>query len=126
VSGTPGAQHVGTTSGIVIGVSDGEASASLAAFSVSVQALALGSATVSWTPPTTNTDGSPLTNLSGYKVYWGTTQGSYPNSATINNPGITTYVVESLAPGTYYFAATAMNGAGAESGLSSAGSKTIQ
>ena len=72
-----------------------------------MQAVATGSATLSWNPPTTNTDGSPLTNLAGYKVYWGTTPGNYSSSATIMNPGIATYVVESLTPNTYYFAVTA-------------------
>ncbi len=125
LSGTPGAQHVGTTTGIVITADDGEATASLAAFNVTVQAIAVGSATLSWTPPTTNTDGSPLTNLAGYKVYWGTSQGNYPNSVTLNNPGLTSYVVGNLAPGTYFFVATALNSAGVESTFSSAASKTI-
>jgi len=126
LSGTPGLQHVGTTSGIVISVSDGEASDSLAAFDLAVQAVATGSATLSWTPPTTNTDGSPLTNLAGYKVYWGTSQGSYSSSVTLNSPGITTYVIENLTPGTYFFVATAFNTAGTESTFSGVASKTIQ
>ena len=88
-------------------------------------AVATGSATLSWNPPTTNTDGSPLTNLAGYKVYWGTSQGSYPNSVTLMNPGLTSYVVENLAPGTYFFVATALNSISAESAFSAAGSKTI-
>jgi hypothetical protein len=107
-------------------VSDGKATASLPAFAVTVQAIALGSATLSWTPPTQNTDGSPLTNLSGYRIYWGTTQGSYPNSVTVSNPGLTSYVVESLVPGTYFFTATALNSSGVESGFSGVASKTIR
>jgi hypothetical protein len=125
LSGTPLAQHVGTTSGIVITVRDGALTASLPAFAVTVQAVATGSALLSWTPPTTNTDGSPLTNLAGYKIYWGTQQGTYPNSATLNNPGLATYVVEGLAPGTYFFVATAVNTLGAESSFSGVASKTI-
>jgi hypothetical protein len=125
LSGTPGPEHVGTTAGIAITVSDGEDDASLAAFSVAVQAVATGSATLSWTPPTTNTDGSPLTNLSGYKVYWGTSQGNYSSSVTLNNPGLTSYVVGNLLPGTYFFVATALNTAGVESAFSAAGSKAI-
>jgi hypothetical protein len=109
----------------VIGVSDGTASASLGAFSLSVQAVASGSATLSWQPPTTNTDGSSLTNLAGYKVYWGTTAGNYPNSVAVNNPGITTYVVENLTPNTYYFAVKAFNSVGVESTWSNSASKTI-
>jgi len=126
LSGTPAAQHVGTTTGIVISVSDGTDTRSLAAFNVTVQAVALGSATLTWVPPTTNTDGSPLTNLSGYKIYWGTTQGTYPNSTTLNNPGLTSAVVGSLTPGTYYFVATALSSAGGESSFSGVASKTIQ
>ena len=125
LQGTPGPGDVGTTTGIVIGVSDGTASASLGAFSISVQAVASGWATLSWQPPTTNTDGSPLTNLAGFRVYWGTTAGNYPSSVTISNPGITTYVVENLTPNTYYFAVKAFNSAGAESAWSNSGSKTI-
>lgn len=126
LQGTPSAAHVGTTSGIVISVTDGEATASLPAFAVTVQAVALGSATLSWTPPTANTDGSPLTNLAGYRIYWGPAPGSYPNSVTVNNPGLTSYVVESLVPGTYYFAATALNASGVESAFSGTASKTIR
>jgi len=126
LSGTPAAQHVGTTSGIVITASDGTLTTALPAFSVTVQALAIGSATLSWLPPTQNTDGSPLTNLAGYKIYWGTQQGTYPNSTTLNNPGLATYVVEGLAPGTYFFVATAINTVGAESSFSGVASKTIQ
>jgi hypothetical protein len=126
LSGTPGLADVGTTTGIVITADDGEATTSLAAFNVTVQAVAVGSATLTWLPPTTNTDGSPLTNLAGYKVYWGPSQGNYPNSATLNNPGLTSYVVGNLAPGTYFFVATALNSVGVESSFSGVGSKTIQ
>jgi Fibronectin type III domain len=126
LSGTPGLQHVGTTTGIVITADDGAATTSLAAFNLTVQAVAAGSATLTWMPPTTNTDGSPLTNLAGYNIYWGPSHGNYPNSATLNNPGLTSYVVGNLAPGTYFFVATALNSAGVESTFSAAASKTIQ
>jgi hypothetical protein len=125
LQGTPAAATVGTYSNIVIRVSDGTASASLPAFGITVVAVATGSATLSWTPPTTNTDGSPLTNLAGYRVRWGTTAGNYPNSVTLNNAGLTSYVVSSLVPGTYYFVVTALNSAGVESQLSNVASKTI-
>ena len=126
LQGTPGATHVGTTAGIVITVSDGSASASLPAFSIAVQAIAFGSATLTWMPPTTNTDGSPLTNLAGYRIHWGTTPGNYSSSVTVMNAGLTSYVVESLTPNTYYFSVTAINSSGAESGFSNTASKTIQ
>lgn len=125
LSGTPTAADVGATSNIVISVSDGAMSANLASFSVQVVATAIGSATVSWSPPTQNTDGTPLTNLAGYKVYWGTIEGTYPNSVTLNNPGLSSYVVEQLTPATWYFVLTAVNAAGVESDRSSAGSKRV-
>ncbi len=85
-----------------------------------------GSATLSWTPPTQNLDGTTLTDLSGYKIYYGTQQGNYPNSITINNPGVTEYVIDNL-PGnnTYYFAIAALDSENNESGLSNVASKTI-
>ena len=125
LSGTPGLANIGTTSGIVIAVSDGTLTASLPAFSITVQALAIGSATLSWSAPTQNTDGTPLTNLSGYKIYWGTVAGTYPNSVTLNNPGLSTYVVDSLGSGTYFFAASALTSSGGESALSAPATKII-
>jgi hypothetical protein len=126
LSGTPTAADVRSYTNIVIRVSDGQATTSLAAFSVAVVAVATGSATLSWTPPTQNTDGSPLTNLAGYRIYWGPSQSSYPNSATLNNSGLTSYVINQLTPGTWYFVATALNSQGVESSFSNSASKTIQ
>jgi hypothetical protein len=125
LQGTPTAANVGTFNNITIRVGDGKTTSSLAPFNVTVLAVASGSATLSWTPPTTNTDGSPLTNLVGYRVYWGPAAGNYPSSVTLNNAGLSSYVVGSLAPGTYYFAVAAVNSVGAESAKSNVGSKTI-
>jgi hypothetical protein len=125
LSGRPGLEHVGTASAIVISVHDGGATASLAAFDLTVQAFGAGSATLAWTPPTTNTDGSPLMNLSGYKVYWGTASGDYPNSVTLTNPGLTSYVVDNLAPATYFFVMTSVSAPGIESAVSRPATKTI-
>ena len=124
LQGAPSGGDVGTTSGIVISLSDGKATIALAAFNLTVQAVATGSATLTWTPPTQNTDGSPLTNLAGYKIYWGTSAGSYPTSVTVNNPGLSSYVVDNLMPGTHFFAVTVFNSSGTESGFSNAASKT--
>ena len=126
LSGTPSASNVGTFSNISIRVSDGKTTTSLATFSITVLAVASGSATLSWTPPTTNTNGTALTNLAGYKVYWGTSASSLSNSVTLNNAGLTSYVVSSLAPGTYYFAVSALNSSGVESAKSNSGTKTIR
>ena len=125
VSGTPSAAQVGTYSNITIRVSDGSTNASLAAFTIRVVATATGSATLSWTPPTQNSDGSPLNNLAGYKVYWGTSQNNYSSSVTVNNAGLSSYVVDQLTPATWYFAVTALNAAGVESGFSNVASKQV-
>jgi len=124
--GTPGTGTVGIYSNITIRVSDGIATASLPAFSIEVQQASMGSATLSWQPPTTRTDGSPLTNLTGYRIRYGTSQGSYPNMIDIVNEGVTSAVVENLPPATYYFVASAYDTTGAESSYSSAVSKTVQ
>jgi len=125
ISGTPGSGDVGSYSGITITVSDGSASANLGPFSITVNAVSLGSVTLNWTPPTENDDGSALTDLAGYKIYWGTTPGSYPNSVTLDNPGLTSYVVDNLSPGTYEFVATSFNAAGVESAYSNVATKVL-
>jgi hypothetical protein len=85
-----------------------------------------GVATVNWMPPTEKTDDSALTNLAGYKIYYGTSLGAYSNVITINNAGTTSYVIENLPNGkTYYFVVTAFDSNGRESGFSEVGSKTI-
>jgi hypothetical protein len=81
--------------------------------------------TINWQPPTENTDGSPLTNLSGYDIHYGTSSGDYTQSISVSNPGIATYVVDNLTPGTYYFSVAAVNAQGTESPLSSEVSATV-
>lgn len=126
LSGTPSAANVGTYANVRISVTDGVASANLASFSIQVVATAAGSATLNWTPPTQNTDGSPLINLAGYRVYWGTNQGNLSSSVTLNNPGLASYVVEQLTPATWYFALTAINASGVESPFSNLASKEVR
>jgi hypothetical protein len=127
LSGTPAAANVGTYSNIVIGVSDGQASASLNPFAITVSdAPANGSATLRWTAPTRNTDGSALTNLAGYRIFYGTSSGSMTQMIQVGNGGMTSYVVSNLSPATYYFTVRAYNSGGAESSASNTASKTIQ
>jgi hypothetical protein len=125
LTGTPGQGTAGTYANIVISVTDGKVKTSLAAFTITVQQTGSGSATLSWSPPTTRTDGTPLTDLAGYRIYYGTTSGNYPNKVTIDNPGVTTYVVEDLASGTHYFAMTVFDTAGVESARTNPVSKKI-
>ena len=86
----------------------------------------LASATLLWTAPTTNEDGSPLTDLAGYRVYQGTgCDATYPQVYDINDPTAVSYVVNNLADGTYCFVATAYDTAGNESVESNVASKTV-
>ena len=126
LSGTPNA--AGTASNIVIRVSDGAATASLAAFSITIAGASnsSGSASLSWQAPTTNTDGSSLTNLAGYRIVYGTSQNALNQTITISNPGTTRYVIDGLSPATWYFAVKAYSSNGTESSNSSVASKTIQ
>ena len=81
--------------------------------------------TLNWQPPTENVDGSALTDLAGYTIHYGTAAGTYTQTISLSNPGLATYVVSSLAPGTYYFAVAAVNSSGTESPLSSEVSATV-
>jgi hypothetical protein len=77
-----------------------------------------GAATLDWTAPTENSDGTVLTNLSGYTVYYGTSPGNMTQSVKITNPGLTAYTMTNLPAGTWYFTITANSADGAESARS--------
>jgi hypothetical protein len=126
LSGTPAAGNAGTYSNIVISVTDGKATTSLTAFSIAVKQATVGSAQLSWTPPTSNTDGSALTNLAGYRINYGTSSGALTNSVQIPTAGVTSYLVDNLTQGTWYFTVVAYTSAGLDSAASSMTSKTIQ
>jgi hypothetical protein len=126
VSGTPSATYAGTYSNIVISVSDGTASASLTAFSIAVNQISNGSATVNWTPPTSNADGSALTNLAGYRIHYGTASNSLTQTVQVANVGLTSYTLTNLTGGAWYFGVSAYTSGGQESALSNVASKQIQ
>lgn len=125
LNGTPGTGTVGSYPNIAIRVSDGTKTVSLPTFGIGVQQASMGNATLTWQAPTTRIDGSPLTNLAGYKISYGTVAGSYPNQVRIANPGVTSHVMTNLPAGTYYFVATAYDTNGGESTISGVASKTI-
>ncbi|HXW68039.1 MAG TPA: S-layer homology domain-containing protein, partial [Dissulfurispiraceae bacterium] len=82
-----------------------------------------GQASLSWTEPTTNTNGTELTDLAGYKVYYGTVSGDYTQNVNVGN--VTNYTVSNLAAGTYYFAVAAYDTSGNQSTYSNQVSTTI-
>src|SRR2546426_6988129 len=85
-----------------------------------------------WTAPTTNTDGSPLTDLASYRVYYGTGSAPCPGpsffpvaSSTSSPPSNQTvsFRLTGLSTGTTYFVAiTAVDTGGMESACSSVAS----
>jgi fibronectin type III domain protein len=145
--GVPTAANVGTTAGIVISATDGLTTASLPAFNIAVTGTGTstggggtggggtggggtgttsGSATVHWTPPLANTNGSTITNLAGYVISYGTNSKALGTTVKLTNPGLTSYMISGLTTGTYYFAVSAYNSAGQTSSLSNLASKAIK
>ena len=114
LSGTPSSAQTGTFSNIRISVSDGTSTVSLPAFAIVVSSTSTtGSATLSWTPPTRNTNGTTLTNLAGYRILYGTSPTSLTRTVQVANAGLSRYVVENLASGRWYFSVRAYTTSGA-------------
>ena len=73
------------------------------------------SVTLSWSAPTENTNGTALTNLAGYVIYYGTSPSAMTQTIDINTVGMLTYVVDNLSAGSWYFQIVAVNAAGVQS-----------
>jgi len=124
--GTPGDANVGNYTNILISVSDGTATSSLPAFSITVALPVTRTATLNWTPPTQNMDGSPITNLAGYKVMYGSSPGQYSQALSVPVPTMTSVAIEALEAGrTWYFTVKAVNTSGVESDFSNEVSKLL-
>lgn len=126
LSGRPESGDVGTYSNIYISVFDGTDTVRIGPFAIIVSDTTYGSVTLSWTAPMANEDGSPLTDLDGYRLYWRKTSGNHAGSITIDNESITTYVVENIPSGAYEFVGTSFNTAGVESRYSNPVTKIVQ
>lgn len=85
----------------------------------------MDSATLSWTPPTENTDGSAYVDAKGYAIHYGSSSGDYSNVIEIDDPSVTTYIVEGLPAGEWFFVAGAVNQRDVESDPSNEASKVI-
>jgi len=66
-------------------------------------------ATLSWSAPLLNSDGSVLRDLAGFKIYYGQNANVMANAISITNASVSTFIVENLTPGTWYFGITAGN-----------------
>ncbi len=131
LSGTPATGSVATDANIVIGVSNGTRSTALPAFNITVQpapagtAPPAGTASLSWSRPTANTDGTPLTNLAGYIIFYGTSNTALNNQISVASANATGAEITNLSPGNWYFRIAAINMASVESQFSAMVGKTI-
>lgn len=123
--GTPALRDIGVYTGITIVVSDGQSSATLPAFELTVTEGSSDIVTLAWDPPTQNEDGSHLRDLAGYRIYVGHDPDKLHRVIVLHNPGLTRYVIEHLRPATWYFAMTSFNQRGRESRRSATVSKRV-
>lgn len=128
---------IGSTPRVLLGVvallaasacSQGDSAQQAAASATEAAATVAGkgSAKLAWIPPTSNSDGSKLTALAGYKIYYGTSPQYLQRTIDIKDPSATEYTIENLPPYTYYFVITAYNADGSESSRSNIVSKTVK
>ena len=120
--GTPTSADVGNYPGIVISASTSGAQASLAGFTITVPQA--GAVVVSWQAPATNTDGSPVADVSGYTIHYGTIASLLTQSVTVDNPN-TSYTFQNLTSGVWYFALSANSSAGVQGAVSDPVSMTV-
>lgn len=124
LTGTPSTDDVGSYSNIQISVSDGTNNADLDSFNIEVKST---SATISWTAPSVRADNSPLplSELSGFRIYSGTSSDNLTLLIDIDDSSQTEYKVSNLNIGTHYYAVSAYNIHGDEGVKSDVVSKTI-
>ena len=84
---------------------------------VSMVAVAVNDAvTLNWRAPTENTDGTPLTDLGSYRIYFGRASRDYQDSVTV--PGSASSHTLTLPSGDHFLAMTAIDADGNESAYS--------
>ncbi|MDH5570524.1 MAG: putative Ig domain-containing protein, partial [Gammaproteobacteria bacterium] len=128
LTGTPSNAYSGTIArNITISVSDGQSTVALTPFDIDVVAAVIttGSITLSWSAPLENTDNSTLTDLSGFKIYYGTSSGNYTNIIDLSNPSLSSYIIDTLPSATYYIVISAYNSSGVQSSYSNEAIKVI-
>lgn len=85
---------------------------------------AIGEIGVGWDAPTQNVDGSPLTDLAGFRIYYGDSSGAYANMIEVTDPAAVSHTL-SLLSGSYFIAMTAVDTDGNESAHSNEISRTL-
>jgi hypothetical protein len=92
----------------------------------SPQSVDTGTVTLSWTAVSQNTNGAALTDLAGYRVYYGTSPNALSSLAVLPDPSATSYQATNLSSGTWYFAVAAYTTDGTEGVLSNIVSMTVE
>jgi hypothetical protein len=129
LTGVAGQATFGSPAVALIGVSasssasSGSSSSSGAGSSSS--SAASTTVTLSWMAPTQNTNGTALTNLAGFDIYYGTSASAMTQKISLNTVAVLSYVVGDLSSGTWYFQVVAVNSLGTQSSPSSTVSVTI-
>ena len=115
----------GTSTGAAI-VSDNAVETVPEPVSEPVSGTVTGAIDLTWTAPSTRADGTPLSlaEISGYRIYYGESEGDYPNSADVADGTATSATVTDIPVGNYYLVMTTYDVDGRESGYSSAIQKT--
>ena len=103
----------------------GQGSASQPSGSNTGAATGAGSAELAWEMPTQNTNGTPLTDLAGYTIIYGTGPNAMNHWVQLTDIGTTSYVIKGLGQGTWYFAVLSYTSSGANSALSNIATKII-
>jgi hypothetical protein len=85
----------------------------------------MGTATLTWIAPAENTNGTPLTDLAGYHIHYGTNPDALNQVIDLAGSRSTEFEVSGLTPGTYYFSVSAYTSMGTESAGSTVESKSI-
>lgn len=82
---------------------------------------------LTWAAPSERGDGTALalSEIAGYRIYYGTSQGSYPLSVDILDKAADQAELNNLESGTYYVVVTTIDSDGRESTYSDELSQTI-
>ncbi len=116
ISAQPKIEHIGEKYEIIISVSDGTNQTYLQPFTFAV-IPGIETATISWTAPTKNEDGTELEDLAGYYIYYGTKEGGYDidKRITLDFTVPKPHLIEDLLLPEYFFVMTAFDVYGNES-----------
>lgn len=110
-----------SSAGLIAACGGGDATTA----STSGQPPSSGSVTIAWAAPAFNADGTALTDVSGYRVYYGTSPSALTQSVFVAGSDASSAVISGLASGTYFFAVATVNAAGIASDLSNPASRAV-